>query len=150
MKFFIVLLFAFTVNATDVTKVIYCEAGPTCSPLERLYVATVIKNRVHHKGFGSPRSMLAVVRAKNQFSSYGDTKNSNWSESENAWSFSGRRLKAWSQCRLLATGKFSTINKAVYFHDKSISKPRSWDNRYWKTYVITITKHFIFYGVKER
>ncbi len=137
----------------DVARVIYSEAGPTCTSLERLFVASTIKNRVKHKGFGKLRTMLSVVRSKSpviQFSAYGDFSNSNWCESLDAWRFTGSRLKAWRQCERLSKGKFTPINNVVYFHDKSISKPRSWNNRYWKTYVIKETKHFIFYGVIEK
>ena len=138
---------------TMTARIIYSEAGPTCSPFERLMVASAIKNRVNHVGFNKRGSMYEVVTDKKpiiQFSSYEDMLNSNWVESENPETFTGTRLNAWSQSLKLATKDFTPINSVVYFHDKSISKPRSWDNRYWKTFIIKETKHFIFYGIESK
>ena len=137
----------------DVARVIYSEAGPTCTKHERYLIYSTIKNRVDHKGFGKFKTMLSVVRSKTpiiQFSAYGDFSNSNWCESLDAWRFTGRRREVWGECIDLYKGKYTHFPNVVYFHDKSIKKPRSWNNRYWKTYVIKETKHFIFYGVIEK
>ena len=60
MKFLItLLLIAFTTSANDfVARVIYSEAGPSVSASERYKVASVIKNRIGHNGFGKKKSML--------------------------------------------------------------------------------------------
>ena len=141
------IMFAFSCLAGDnlTARVIYSEAGPTCSSGERLMVASVIKNRIGHSGFGYQKSMEAVVTAKHQFSCINDPENSNWLASAEA-----PNSKAWSQAVALSKGNFTPVTNAVYYHDKSISKPANWDNKYWRTVKTAETKNFVFYAVEAK
>lgn len=38
----------------------------------------------------------------------------------------------------------------VYYHDKSVSKPKSWDNKYYKTVLVKETSKFKFYKVEKK
>ena len=132
-------------------RIIFAETGPACTPTERLWVASTIKNRINHRGFnlGKLKTMRDVVTQKYAFESLNDPRNSTWVRSENPDKLRGADVPAWRQSALLADGKFTPVNdEVVYFHDKSISKPKGWDNRYWTAYKLKETKHFIFYGVR--
>jgi hypothetical protein len=124
-----------------VARVIYSEASSKCSNQERLMVASVIVNRINHPGFNKPKSMVAVVMAKNQFSCIGDERNKNWEASAG-----NPNNAAWRHALLLASGDFKPVTNAVYYHDKSISKPRTWDNKYWNASKVAETEHFVFYS----
>ena len=39
-------------------------------------------------------------------------------------------------------------NDIVYYHDKSISCPKSWTNKYWKPVLVKETDHFKFYKIE--
>jgi len=137
----------------DVTSVIFAETGPISSTIERLWVASAIRNRIKHPGFkrGKLKTMKDVVRQKGQFESLGDKSNSTWVRSRNPVQLTGKDLADWNQSRRLAKGNFTPIDsEVVYFHDKSIKKPKSWDNKYWTAYVIKKTPHFIFYGINPK
>lgn len=43
--------------------------------------------------------------------------------------------------------KFKGMDDIVYYHDKSISCPKAWTNRYWKPVKVKETDHFIFYKI---
>lgn len=140
---FILAIAAYAENTT--ARVIYSEASPICSPAERFLVASVIKNRIGHEGFGRLGTMAQVAGAKGQFSCVNDAKNSNWQAS-------GGTLydKAWRQSVALSDGGFTPYPGIVYYHDKSIDKPKSWDNKYWRSVKVIETAHFIFYRVEKR
>ena len=71
-------------NSDNTTaRVIYAESGPAASTLERMYIASVIKNRIGHKAFGNKKSMNGVVTARGQFSALNDKRNMNWGRSGN-------------------------------------------------------------------
>lgn len=156
MKFSIVLL-ALVGNLAYadglVARIIFAETGPACCGTERLWVASTIKNRINHRGFklGKLNTMRDVVTQKFAFESLNDPRNSTWVRGANPANLRGADVKAWRQSELLARGTFTPINdEVVYFHDKSITKPKSWDNKYWTAYKLKETKHFIFYGVRAK
>lgn len=140
-----------------VARVIYSEASPICSREERYFVTSVIINRIRHIGFGSAKllSMYDVVTQKGAFSCIDDPKNSNWSESSRfpteidkitndfPWSEAWKMSLEWS-----VNGLHSPIKNIVYYHDNSISKPKSWDNKYWRSFLHTKTERFSFYNIK--
>ena len=136
-----------------VARVVFSEASAICTGKERYYVASVIKNRVGHKGFGKLKTMEQVVLAPKQFSCVDDYVNQNWKIS-GAYASGGeidkRDVEAWHQALLLEKGTFTASDGIVYYHDRSIKKPRSWDNRYWRAVSSFETEHFIFYKVIER
>jgi hypothetical protein len=134
-------------------RIIFAETGPACSGAERLWVASTIKNRIKHRGFnlGKLKTMRDVVTQKNAFESLNDPKNSTWVRGANPGKLTGADATAYRQSAQLARGKFVSVNtEVVYFHDKSIKRPKGWDNKYWTTFKIAETKHFIFYGVKAK
>ena len=133
------------VNNGIVSRVIYSEASDICSSRERWLVASVIKNRIKHKGFGNGKlkSMKDVVKQKNAFSCIGDKRNTNWKRSLTLT----QKNKAFNLALKLSIVNFQPYPSIVYYHDKSIKKPKSWDNRYWKAIKVIETKHFIFYRV---
>jgi hypothetical protein len=100
---------------------------------------------------GKLKNMHDVVTQHGQFESLNHNANSTWRRSANPSNLKGADVPAWNQSALLATRNFTPVDsRVVYFHDNSISKPKSWDNRYWQAYVIKKTKNFTFYGVKAR
>ena len=155
MKFTILLLMVAASNiatAQTTARIIFAETGPGSSRIERLWVASTIKNRIAHRGFklGKLKTMRDVVTQRNQFESLNDSRNSTWVRSATPATLKGADVPAWHQSVLLAKGGFTPVNdEVVFFHDKSIKKP-GWDNRYWTTFKITETKNFIFYGVKAK
>ena len=144
LKYFgLFLILSITGYSSDniVAKVIYSEASMKCSSNERLLIASVIKNRIKHPGFlkGKLKSLTDVVTQKNQFSCINDKNNSNWNKQFNN--------KAWKEALQLSSGNFNPIDKIVLYHDKSISMPKHWNNRYWKVIKAVETKNFIFYSI---
>ena len=89
-----------------------------------------------------------MVKVKNAFSCIGDPGNSNWSSS-----YSPDMNKFAKRDAMLAhemmTGDVSSLpsSDAVYYHDKSISTPAAWTNKYWKPELVKTTEHFKFYKV---
>ena len=136
-----------------VARVIFSEASSICAESERFFVASVIKNRVGHIGFGKKKTMEDVVTMPRQFSCIGDLGNQNWNNSgkyDESGFVPDADKSAWNNAVLLSQGLFEPCKGIVYYHDKSIRKPRSWDNKYWKAVSAFETKHFIFYKVIEK
>jgi len=137
-----------------VSRIIFSEASPIVSNEERELVATTIMNRKNHRGFGRGKleDMEDVVTQPGAFEALNDPRNSNWARSGNPQRFSGKELQAWLHSVELSEGNFTPIQSPsgrpiVYYHDKSIEKPSSWDNKYWKAIKEIETPHFIFYSV---
>ena len=134
-----------------VARVIYSEASPICSATERHLVASVIFNRVNHPGFNRLKTPYEVVSQPNQFSCVGDRKNTNWWRTEEFIQHQGVNTDdeyiAWVQSIELAKGNFVPVPEIVYYHDVSITTPKSWNNKWWNVAVQKETKHFIFYRI---
>lgn len=153
IRFFILLIAIAKMASADglTARIIFAETGPACTANERLWVASTIKNRVNHRGFklGKLKTMRDVVTQKYAFESLNDPRNSTWVRGGNPAKLRGADVPAWRQSVLLSSGGFTPVNdEVVYFHDKSITKPKGWDNKYWTAYKLKETKHFIFYGVR--
>lgn len=137
-----------------IARIIFSETANT-NPEERAAVASVIKNRVNNPAFGGFDDMLGVVTQRNAFEAYGDPKNTNWAKSEHPERMRNpAEIEAWNHSSELAVGNIpNTVGpsgrKIVYYHDKSISKPKSWDNRYYRAIKEVETPKFIFYSVVE-
>ena len=134
-----------------VARIIFSEAAGV-TPAERGLVAGVIRNRVRNRAFGNAPNMEGVVTSRNAFEALNDPNNSNWEKSGNPESMTPRERQIWEQCLSLAAGNIPAANgesgrPLVYYHDKSISKPRSWDNQYWNAVRELETPSFIFYSV---
>lgn len=107
-------------HTRQIAGVIYAEAGPTCSPEERLLVATTIANRASYF-HSSPHSSTVL-------SAY--TKPRSPSHSN----------PAWSQCLALARNLPTPTDTVYFFHDRRRSSPP----KGWGRPVISTT-HFTFY-----
>ena len=137
-----------------VARVIFAEAGPSCSDNERELVASVMVGRIGRQGFdnGNLATMYEVASQPNAFSCINDPNNMNWQKSETPEKLSDEEKRIWDQCDSLAGGNFQqhygpSGRPLVYYHDKSISKPSSWDNKYWYAVKELETDHFVFYSI---
>lgn len=150
----ILVMFMFNLSADEqmVAKVIYSEASAKCSPEERYLVASVIKNRLANRDFGSKKTLTAVVLAPKQFSCVNDDENSNWKQSGNHLKSLKVRKNiryAWMQAMNLAKGEFNAFPEVVYYHDKSLSNPpKNW-TKIKKVILVKETEHFKFYKVED-
>jgi hypothetical protein len=138
-----------------VARVIFAEAA-SGTPKERRLVASVIKNRIRHTGFGKGRlqNMEAVCREEGAFTCITDFKNKQWIKTQN-WGFietcTEKEKEVWVECLALSRGTFSPITEVVAYHDTSIKKPLSWENnKYYKYYQKVKTIKFVFYGITPR
>ena len=140
-----------------VARVIFSEANDICSTFERELVASVIKNRVGHPGFnrGQFTTMEEVAKEPGAFSCVNDPSNKKWWLSIS--DMEGKDKKIWDDCVELSRGTFEPFMgymgymgvKLVYFHDKSIDKPASWNNQWWTANKEFETTNFIFYSVTK-
>jgi len=137
-----------------VARVIFAEAGPSCSDNELGLVASVMVGRIGHQGFGNGKlkTMYHVALQSGAFSCIGDIKNENWAKSADPDKLNEAEKSIWDYCYSLAGGNFQqhygpSGRPIVYYHDKSISKPSLWDNQYWSAVMELETDHFIFYSV---
>jgi len=154
----LLLLLVASTKAPDeqvfVARVIFAEAS-ICSPFERQMVAAVMSGRIHHPGFANGKldSMYAAASQKGAFSCTNDPKNKNWKKTENPDRLTPKEKEIWVNCLELAKGAppaWSEGRTIVYYHDKSIEMPRSWNNKYWRAIKELETKHFIFYSVVKQ
>lgn len=131
-----------------VARVIYSETSSVASFEEIQLVCSVIKNRINNKAFGNGKLSNAydVVTQPGAFSCIGDSNNSNWNQFKPDLNINTKN--AVSLARGLMKGGWSNMTPdIVYYHDKSIDMPSSWDNRYWKPILVKETKHFKFYKI---
>lgn len=146
-------------------RIIFSEAGPNCSYIERISVGRTFRNRAMHKGF-KPNTIYGVATEPGAYSCIGDTKNQNWAKSatypmSKAESVIADKttLYAWNDALEIAS-EFAyyldvPMSKQspeeyprvpVYYHDRSIAKPKSWDNKWWTAIRHGETDRFIFYS----
>ncbi len=134
-----------------VARVLFCETA-NCTPQERLLVAGMMHNRIGQAVFGNPASLRAVVEQPGAFSCIGDNGNSNWVRTRHPARLTAAEQAIWRECLALARGRIPAAvgpsgRPLVYYHDRSISKPRSWDNQQWRAVPELFTVHFIFYSI---
>jgi len=65
---------------------------------------------------------------------------------------SSRERTIWQQCLTLVHASIPPAygpsgRPLVYYHDKSITKPPSWDNRRYHAIHELTTAHFLFYSI---
>ena len=138
-------------------RVIYSETSTVCSPLEVKLVCKVILNRIGKKDFANggktPQTAIDVVKVKDAFSCIDDPKNSNWKEFKPELNFASRRACIYAHYILKnepeALNLPSGYDDIMYYHDKSISCPKSWTNKYWRPVLVKETDHFKFYKVAK-
>ena len=134
-----------------VTRVLFCETA-NCTPQERLLVAGVIRNRVGRPAFGTPASLREVVEQSGAFSCIDDDDNYNWAKTRHPASLTATEQAIWRECLALAQGHIQSVygpsgRPLIYYHDRSITKPRSWDNQTWHAVLERTTIHFAFYSI---
>lgn len=153
----------FTEQDNFVARVIFAETVGV-SDEERELVAYVIQNRINHPGFTNKSKRLQspfdVVNHHNAFEAINDPNNKQWNLSSRPGDMRNpKEQNAWQHSKELAQGKFRTgitneykdkLNKIVYYHDKSISMPRSWNNRYWTPKLEIKTPNFSFYSITPK
>ena len=143
-----------SLNADElfIAKTIYSETSTLCTYEEIVAVACVIQNRIGLKDFGNCENALEVCKKPGSFTAVSN-HNSNWDEytpNLNKFTYYDARLaKALASPNVEIKGA-SWMKDIVYYHDKSIQKPRSWDNKYYKTVLVKITPKFKFYKVIKR
>lgn len=141
----------YTKEELFVARVLYSETSSIATTKEKILICCVIQNRIKNRAFGNLPNAYQVCKQPRAFSCVGSTKNKNWSE------FKPDLNKYTKICCELAkylikmgTTKISNnpnLQNVVYYHDKSISKPKGWDNKYWKAVLVQETPHFKFYKI---
>jgi hypothetical protein len=132
-------------------RVLFSETA-NCSPEERLLVAGVMKNRIAHPAFGNAPSVQAVSSQSGAFSSLADSDNTNWQKSRHPAQLTPAERSIWKRCvDALASDLPAPTGPSgrplVYYHDRSITKPASWNNARWHAIRELSTDHFIFYSI---
>ena len=134
-----------------VTRVLFCETA-SCTPHERSLVMAVMQNRIGRSAFGSPTDLYAVVAQLGAFSCVDDDENGNWAKTRHPGRLTTVEQTIWQECRALAqhpksAGVGPSGRPLVYYHDRSIAKPHSWDNQTWHAVTELATCHFVFYSI---
>lgn len=134
-----------------VARVLFCEGGGA-NLQEKELIMSVIVNRAEQLKVST--TSRRVLNSSN-FCSIRDKKNKNWPLSERLESGYISNIpavnKAWKDCKRIESGEFKRNKEVFYFHDKSISKPASWDNnKYWLIEAEIETEKFIFYSITKR
>ena len=135
-----------------VARVIYAETA-ICGEGERWMVASVIKNRIGKKEFGGAGAMRGVVEVPKAFSCVDDNRNGNWVQSvlyAESPPLNDLLYRRWLHSLHLAHGDFKPYPEVVYYHDKTIVKPDSWDNKWFVAALVCETPHFKFYRTEAR
>jgi Cell Wall Hydrolase len=134
-----------------VVRVLFAETA-NCTPQERMLVAGVMKNRVGNPAFGNAWTLKAVVLQPGAFSCIGDSSNANWGISRHPALMTSAERIVWKECLACVSGNIpSAVGPSgrllVYYHDRSISKPATWDNAAWRAIREQSTEHFVFYSI---
>ena len=149
-------IFGQVINGSNgnVARVLWAE-GASATPKERLYIASVMKNRIGHPGYGGGKlhTLEQVAYSKGEFICIEDDKNSQWKLTENSefWQGNKKWTQIWIHCMVLSRGTFSPRIRATAYHDKSIHMPKSWKtNPYWMYVLEEETPNFKFYKVEPK
>lgn len=134
-----------------VARVLFAETAG-CAHHERLLVAGVMHNRVGNAAFGNLASLQAVVLQNGAFSCVNDAANGNWRKSQHPEDLTATEKAVWQDCLAIANESIPPAvgpsgRRLVYYHDKSIGKPRSWTNSKWRAVREVVTENFVFYSI---
>ena len=134
-----------------VARVLFSETA-NCTQHERILVVGVMKNRVGNPAFGNFATLQAVVQQPGAFSCIGDSNNANWRKTRHPQQMKSAERAVWEECLACVHGNIPSAlgpsgRPLVYYHDKSISKPASWDNAKWRAVREVSTEHFVFYSI---
>ncbi len=104
----------------------------------------------HH---GAPPAFRsAPPRQPGAFSCIGPGGNGNWARTRCPARLTAAEQAIWRECLALAHGTIPAAvgpsgRPLVYYHDRTISKPKSWDGPTWRAVPELSTIHFIFYSI---
>ena len=132
-----------------VARTIYSETSSVCTKEEVNLVCDVIYNRIGDRNFGKTENAYDVCNMKNAFSATADGRhNTPWNDYPTT---NDKFVKnCQEKAKELMSGNYTPENKKiVYYHDKSISCPKSWTNKYWRPKKEKETAHFIFYSIAK-
>jgi len=134
-----------------VARVLFSETA-NCTTSERMLVAGVMKNRIGHAFFGGATTMNEVARQPGAFSCVADGDNQNWYKTAHPSQMTSAERKIWEQCLAYANGAVPPARgpsgrPLVYYHDKSIGKPATWNNDRWRAVREMSTAHLVFYSI---
>ena len=134
-------------------RVLFSETA-NCTPHERRLVLAVIQNRIRQPAFGNLPTLNAVVAQPHAFSCINDPDNTNWSLTGHPSRMTPTEQTIWTDCLALAHNPppptpSPSGRPLVYYHDKSINKPASWDNQHWHAIHELSTEHLLFYSITE-
>jgi hypothetical protein len=134
-----------------IARVLFCETA-NCSQQERKLVAGVMQNRIGNPAFGHSATLKAVVEQPGAFSCVGDRDNTNWQKTRHPERMTAAEKAIWQACiSCVSTTIPSALGPSgrplIYYHDKSIGKPASWDNTQWRAVREISTEHFVFYSI---
>jgi hypothetical protein len=134
-----------------VARVLFCETA-NGTHQERILVAGVMQNRVGNPAFGHSATLKAVVQQPGAFSCIGDSDNANWRKTRNPERMTSAERTIWEACLTCVSANIPPAlgpsgRPLVYYHDKSIGKPASWDSAHWHVVREVSTEHFVFYSI---
>ena len=134
-----------------VVRVLFSETA-NCTQRERILVFGVMKNRIGNPAFGNAATLKAVVEQPGAFSCIGDNANANWLKTRHPGRMTPAEHMVWEKCLACINGNIPSARgpsgrSLVYYHDKSIGKPASWDNTKWRAVREESTEHFVFYSI---
>jgi len=134
-----------------VAKVLYSETSNIATLDEIIAIGCVIQNRIHNKAFRNLSDAYEVCKQPKAFSCVNSSKNVNWSEFTPT--LNKRTLYDCKLAKILLDPKlslngFDWTKDIVYYHDKSISMPEGWNNKYWTAILVKETPHFKFYKIE--
>lgn len=131
-----------------VARTIYSETSSTCTDEEVSLVCDVINNRIGNRAFGNGHNAYDVCSAKNAFSATAEGRhNAPWNDYGRG--YVDKHVKdCQEKAKMLMSGLWTPSNKnIVYYHDKSISTPKSWTNKYWTPVLEKSTTNFKFFSI---
>ena len=132
-------------------RVLFSETA-NGSRRERILAAGVMRNRIGNPAFGNLPTLKAVVQQHGAFSCIGDSNNANWRKTGHPGQMTPAERAVWEECLACVNGHIPPAigpsgRPLVYYHDKSIGKPASWDNAQWRAVREESTEHFVFYSI---
>jgi hypothetical protein len=140
--------------ANFIARVLYAESANVPAE-ERVLIAQLIKNRIGNPAFGSPGDAISVVKQRNAFTSINDSSNKQFAKASNPEKMKPEERLIWQHCltlgQSLVDGSLKSDPSLQAYHDKSISKPKSWQNNKYYTYTaVKNTSHYVFYKVEKK
>ena len=134
-----------------IAKVLYSETSSIATLQEKFLICCVIQNRIKNRAFGNLPNAYEVCKQPRAFSCVNSTKNKNWTQFKPDLNKFTKLACKMAKILMRSNQKLGRgySENIVYYHDKSISKPSGWDNKYWKAVLVKETEHFKFYKIEK-